>query len=294
LPLAAVFVTAAATSTAAANTSAIAGGYYTGIDPERGRLDLQLSELIWQRSPLSYPQIWVAFPDVYLQKLRLGPGREPCEGGLLGDVYSANCWAVGPVADGGDQCGNYAREGDCYNREHVWPISWWGGSTSATLTPHTDLHALWPSDGYVNGMRANWPFCELDVEAEPVYVSTNGCKLGQCDASQHDGRGFEVADTYKGDLARAIMYVSTAYLGRLSCCEAAGVDGDRLKPWMAEVLRRWHFADPPTPQEIAMNEEVWVLQHNRNPFIDHPAWADLVNFSAPVPPTWSPAPSRAG
>ena len=201
----------------------------------------------------------------------------------MGDIYSSVCWVVGPAAEGGNQCGNYAREGDCYNREHVWPVSWWGGSTAATLTPHTDLHALWPSDGYVNGIRANWAFCDLEVGIEPTYVSTNGCKRGQCQSSQHDGTGFEVTGEYKGDLARAILYVSTAYLGKLDCCKADGVDGDRLRPWMEAVMRSWHWADPPSEKEVAMNDEIFVLQSNRNPYIDHPEWANFVNFSQPVP-----------
>ena len=29
-------------------------------------------------------------------------------------------------AIGSEKCGNYAREGNCYNREHVWSSSWWG------------------------------------------------------------------------------------------------------------------------------------------------------------------------
>ena len=39
--------------------------------------------------------------------------------------YSSKCWRVGPDTENGEQCGavlNPREEGDCYNREHVWPV----------------------------------------------------------------------------------------------------------------------------------------------------------------------------
>ena len=44
---------------------------------------------------------------------------------------------------------------DCYNREHSFPKSWWGGSTS--IAAYTDLFHVFAADGYDNSRRANDP-----------------------------------------------------------------------------------------------------------------------------------------
>jgi 5'-nucleotidase len=101
--------------------------YYKFIDPLSSTLQLDLFLLVTNKTELTYtPGIWDAFPVVYGDILGCGD--------LLGEVYSTRCWDIGPLADGGNQCGNYQGEGDCYNREHVWPQSWWGGSSTFLLS----------------------------------------------------------------------------------------------------------------------------------------------------------------
>ena len=73
------------------------------------------------------------------------------------------------------QCGNYKQEGDCYNREHSWPKSWWGGFSEGQ-NAQTDLFHLYPTDGYVNNLRANLPMGNVK---DATYTSTNGCKIGK-------------------------------------------------------------------------------------------------------------------
>ena len=65
--------------------------------------------------------------------------------------------------------------GDCVNREHIWPKSWFGGFDYGK-NAQTDLFELWPSDGYVNGLRGNLPL-GLVIESSVTYKSTNGCRL---------------------------------------------------------------------------------------------------------------------
>eukprot|EP01031_Cornospumella_fuschlensis_P044148 gene44148-53971_t len=64
-----------------------------------------------------------AFPDidVYLPTY-------PCDQNVshIPDVYSTYCWSTDKVTPGGE-CGNYKKEGDCFNREHLWPKAWFGG-----------------------------------------------------------------------------------------------------------------------------------------------------------------------
>jgi hypothetical protein len=50
------------------------------------------------------------------------------------------------------------------------------------------------------------------------------------------------------------------------------------------VLVEWHRADPPDEQERMRNALVQTFQNNRNPFVDHPEWADtLFNAECPRP-----------
>ena len=44
-------------------------------------------------------------------------------------------------------------------------------------------------------------------------------------------------------------------------------------PWVENLLLAWHQADPVSQKEIDRNNTVYtMLQHNRNPYIDHPEW----------------------
>ena len=82
----------------------------------------------------------------------------------------------------------------------------------------TDLFELWPSDGYVNGLRGNYPLGNVSSSAV-TYLSTNGCKIGTCAAGSEYGKCFEVTDALKGDIARSYFYLSTAYWNEWECCD---------------------------------------------------------------------------
>jgi hypothetical protein len=42
------------------------------------------------------------------------------------------------------------------------------------------------------------------------------------------------------------------------------------------LLLSWHNSDPVSAKEVARNNAVYVYQHNRNPYIDHPEYAVMV------------------
>ena len=44
-----------------------------------------------------------------------------------------------------------------------------------------------------------------------------------------------------------------------------------------EYLRRWNHLDPVDEEEIARNNAIAKIQGNRNPFIDHPEYADVIS-----------------
>jgi len=41
-------------------------------------------------------------------------------------------------------------------------------------------------------------------------------------------------------------------------------------------LLKWHKEDPVSETEIKRNEVIYKFQHNRNPFIDHPNYVELI------------------
>lgn len=49
-----------------------------------------------------------------------------------------------------------------------------------------------------------------------------------------------------------------------------------FEPWMLDMLIAWHNSDPVDQFEIERNEAIYGIQGNRNPFIDHPEYVDLI------------------
>jgi endonuclease I len=169
-----------------------------------------------------------------------------------------------------DQCGTYGQEGDCYNREHAFPTSWFGD-----LSPmNTDLFQLYPTDGYVNGQRANYPFGEVN---SPAWTSQNNSKRGNNSTTGYAGVVFEPIDAYKGDFARTMFYMATRYYGEDAGWPGSDMtDGAQLLPWAQELMMAWHDTDPVSQKEIDRNNAVYGIQNNRNPFIDHPEYVDYI------------------
>ena len=173
-----------------------------------------------------------------------------------------------------DQCGTYDEEGDCYNREHLWPQSWFNESTN-TSKPRTDLHHIYPTDGWVNGQRGNNPFGKVQNGSATTY--TNGSKLGSCATSGYTGTVFEPIDEYKGDIARAMFYMSVRYHGEDSNWTESGMTNkSTIKPWAIAMLLQWHRDDPVSQKEIRRNNVVDSIQGNRNPFVDNPDFAPMI------------------
>ena len=182
------------------------------------------------------------------------------------DIYTDTC----NFYPGNDQCGNYSKECDCYNREHTVPQSWFGDSTPMK----TDLFHVYPTDGWANNKRGNLP---LATVSNPTYTSSNGSKVGQCSYPGYSGQAFEPADEYKGDLARTYFYMSGCYMNRnLGQTSESMFTGSQLKPWALQMLIQWHYADPVSQREIDRNNAIYTIQRNRNPFIDCPYFVDAI------------------
>lgn len=177
-----------------------------------------------------------------------------------------------------DQCGTYNSIGDCYNREHSVPNSWWGGGKEDTDTMYSDLYHIYPVDGWVNAERGNFPFGDC------ANGSARGTgKLGSCTHSGYSGTVFEVADEYKGDFARTYFYMVVRYMHQVGSWTQnygnavfTNSSYKHLTPWAISQLLEWHRNDPVSTLEMNRNEAVYSIQHNRNPFIDHPELAEYL------------------
>ncbi len=238
-------------------------GYY---DPASGltgpALQEALHDIIDNHTSISYNAIWDAF---YTTDDRYGD--------KVWDMYSDIPGGTPPYEYtlGNDQGGSAGGEGECYNREHSWPKSWFGGDVSPM---YTDLFHVVPTDTYVNNRRDNHPYGEV---SNPTWTSFNGSRLGPCSYPGYSGTAFEPIDGYKGDFARNYFYMATRYLGEDgSWPGSAMADGAVLTAWAEEMLIDWHISDPISTKEIDRNDAVYAIQSNRNPFIDHPEYVLMV------------------
>lgn len=248
--------------------------YYRTADGKKGAgLKTALSSIIYNRRERQYNDLWSDFKKTDVRT-----------DGKIWDLYSG-ITAYEPVTKGM----SYKKEGDCYNREHSFPNSWFGG----TIQPmYTDLHHIFPTDGYVNNRRGNYPFGETN--GERYKSARNFSKIGNCTYPGYSGTVFEPNDEFKGDLARTYFYMVTCYEEQLpdwfrNYGDKEGVrqtiDGKTypgLTGWQLEMLMKWAAADPVSEKEVQRNDAVYGIQRNRNPFIDFPGleryiWGDLSN-----------------
>lgn len=191
--------------------------------------------------------------------------------GTIWDMYSTKHWKPGVT------CGNYSKVGDCYNREHSFPKSWFNDAKPM----YSDAFHLYPTDGKVNGQRSNNPYGEC---ANGTTLPSNGSvkalgRLGNCTFPGYSGTVFEPDDQYKGDFARSYFYMAAAYNDKIAGWNSkmlAGNSYPAFSSWAINLLLKWHREDPVSQKELDRQEVVYGAQHNRNPFIDHPELAEYI------------------
>lgn len=234
-------------------------GYYSAATGKKGSaLKTALYGIIAEHTARSYDNLW----DDFKQTDKRADGK-------VWDMYSA----VTNYTFGTDQAGNYKTEGDVYNREHSFPKSWFDDAKPM----YTDLFHLYPTDGYVNGRRSNYPYGET---SNPTWTSKNGwSRLGPSSTPGYTGTVFEPNDEYKGDLARTYFYMATAYEDKIAGWDSDMLSGNRYPAyasWAITMLLRWAAEDPVSQKEIDRNNAVYGIQKNRNPYIDYPGLEQYV------------------
>lgn len=231
----------------------------------------------------TYANLWTDFctTDVY-------PADSTGKAGKLWDPYSNVLWTCGSK-----QCGNYSDVGDCYNREHSLPKSWFGVSKNPGVGPGTDLYHMYPTDGYVNNQRNNYPFGECTGGT----TLSNGSNVGRGRLGTSTLEGFtggtvfEPNDEFKGDFARTYFYMVLAWCNynNQTYSFTQETNGERmfnddftasghfgLTDYSVALLMKWHRLDPVSRKETDRNNAVQSIQGNRNPFIDYPELAEYI------------------
>lgn len=228
----------------------IPSGYYTPVKGKAGAdLKAALQKLLYNHTQVS------SYSDLpkYFQKTDVYP---------VGDPKHGQWW---------EMYGNipiYLPSFYGMHREHSFPKSWWGGST--TTPAYVDLFHLYPAEAEANLAKSNYPLGEVQT-----WKFDNGVtKVGYPVAGQGGGaqQVFEPADVYKGDFARTYFYFVTTYSNlqwKYTYMVSQGAY-PTLNKWSLDLLLKWHRMDPVSQKEIDRNEQVYKVQFNRNPFIDFP------------------------
>ncbi len=174
------------------------------------------------------------------------------------------------------------KRGKVWNREHIWAKS--HGNFGTKAGAGTDVHAIRPCNPKVNSARSNYDFAE---GGSAYILSTTGEDTG----CKFTSNSWEPRDEVKGDIARMIFYMATRYEGDYEADEEEILEPDlKLVDYVGSSpypdkpplhgklsdLRKWHKQDPVDSMEIRRNNVIFKYQKNRNPFIDHPEYVDLI------------------
>ena len=137
------------------------------------------------------------------------------------------------------------------NVEHTWPQS-----LGAMGIAKSDLHHLFATKSSTNSMRSSLPFCNVvTVKWEDDQSKRGIGSFGEA--------CFEPPTKHKGNVARALFYFSIRY----------NLPIDSHQEF---YLRLWNKEDPVDADEIQIDQIIFSLQKNKNPFISNPELVDQI------------------
>jgi endonuclease I len=236
----------------------IPSGYYNGTENLNGiSLKSKLHEIIKGHKEYPYTSNFTDVWDIL---------KETDKDTLRSDniILFYTDWSVNAAQEYNDGAG--------WTREHIWAKS--HGNFGTETGPGTDVHALRPCDVSLNSKRSNLDFAEGgEIYTDPDGIT--GCK--------YTSNSWEPNDAFKGDVARMIFYMAVRYEGGTTEPNLEVVDyvnsSPNYEPLHGKLsdLLKWNLADPPDNGERRRNDIIYYkYQHNRNPFIDNPEFADKI------------------
>ncbi len=216
-------------------TKADPGNYYNGVDTTKTCEALKI-ELF---NKISIDQhFFYGIIDSFFDRTDLKAAEAPFTGFVIIDRYCSeiptaldSCMfrynirtpSVRSFCFNGGTASSYCK---CYAKEHSFASSWFNDS----VPMRTDMHFIFPADSKTNDDKSNYPLGY--VRAGTVITSFNGTKVGRSDITKNFGfccirdtniasnnstynKVFEPINEYKGDFARAYLYVTTRYHNRI-------------------------------------------------------------------------------
>ena len=239
------------------SSGSMMGNYYQGVDPSSASFLTDLQTRISQ----NYDQIFYSnYAPIMIDKFA---SRDTTGGqSVVSGVYS-----------GYQHIYTGAFFYDVLSREHTMPHSWMPIYPDQEVIAYSDFHNLFPvHQDNANAVRSNRPLGEV-VSVESTFLDA---QYGDNDLGQ---RVYEPRDQHKGDAARAIFYMAVKWNGEAGTWELPNpIDFIVQYGQDQDVLKQWHWQDPPDAWEIARNDFIESEQGNRNPFIDSVDWVCYIDF----------------
>lgn len=190
------------------------------------------------------------------------------------------------------------------DKEHVWVKSHgFSPSGDPSKGAGTDLHHLIAADHNTNNVHNDMCYGEV-ADHSASSTTTVYCVYGDgtYDISGWKGTSalgetvFEPTDTWKGNVARALLYMATRYGKQIT----GTTTNSQYEPYLhfttysststghsftnnegvfhnLDTFLSWNELDPVDSYEEKRNNLIYKnVQDNRNPYIDHPEWARRV------------------
>lgn len=189
-----------------------------------------------------------------------------------------------------------------WNREHVWCQDLSNGLYGKDGAG-ADIQHIRPTIPKLNSDRGNKKYGELNNSgtASTATDANNNAVHG----GYYSGNTFQPMDNKKGDVARIVMYLymhynkasnvggtkdgtNSSYFGTLYFTHVMAANSEAAA---IQLLLSWNTSDPVDSIETTRNNEAANITGCRNPFIDHPEYANSIWGSSSSDPsaTISPA-----
>ena len=189
-----------------------------------------------------------------------------------------------------------------WNREHVWCQNLSNGLFGESGAG-ADIQHLRPTIPQINSDRGNKKYGELNNSGTAsTATDANGNTVY---GGYYTSSTFQPMANKKGDAARIIMYLymhynkasnvggsstDKSYFGTLNFTHVMAPSTESAA---IQLLLTWNSSDPVDSIETTRNEEAAKITGCRNPFIDHPEYANLIwgSGSSSTDPSASISPS---
>jgi endonuclease I len=229
--------------------SNLTGNYYSGLSAKLNSFPSDLTNKLFPHNQLLYADYAATLVNQFEARDTIGLQK------------GITCYYTGH-----EQVYNEPFSWNVFSREHVFPHSWFASYPAFEALEYSDYHNLFPVHfELANEPRSNHPF-------GIVQTTVSGYLDGKLGYDLQGNLVYEPRDAVKGMAARAMFYMIATYNQQV-----AG-------PWQLpleqnqQLLKTWHFQNPPDRRERARNDYIFSLQGNRNAFIDSVHYACYLDF----------------